>query len=34
MVVLERFVAAARSLDGVEFARLDRALEARGLLSA
>ena len=34
MAVLERFIAAARALDGVEFARLDRALEERGLLGA
>lgn len=32
MAMLERFVAACRELDGVVFERLDRALEARGLM--
>jgi peptidoglycan/xylan/chitin deacetylase (PgdA/CDA1 family) len=34
MAVLERFVESARGLDGVEFARLDRALERMGALPA
>jgi len=33
MGVLERFVEAARGLDGIEFARLDRALERMGALA-